>query len=199
MFETSTKNLTSASPSTSFRLTTPSIVSLSTTENLLPLSNHHSQSSTTPIFSSICIDSPVLGQLPSTIIKHDDQQLTNVDESTQMSNAPDPIDHGEDSEIELFVNNVVCSFALGCQLNLRKIAMEAANVIYRRDQSVSSTVEFFRFHRFHRFVQMVLMKIRNPYCSANLWSSGKVTVTGTTRFVRRFLEDFLRNNCFSFV
>lgn len=162
MFETSTKNLTSASPSTSFRLTTPSIVSLSTTENLLPLSNHHSQSSTTPIFSSICIDTPVLGQLPSTIIKHNDQQLTNVDESTQMSNAPDPIDHGDDSEIELFVNNVVCSFALGCQLNLRKIAMEAANVIYRRDQS------------------MVLMKIRNPYCSANLWSSGKVTVTGTT-------------------
>lgn len=31
--------------------------------------------------------------------------------------------------------------------------------------------------------QMVLMKIRNPYCSANVWSSGKVTVTGTTRFV----------------
>lgn len=43
---------------------------------------------------------------------------------------------GDDSEIELFVNNVVCSFALGCQLNLRKIAMEAANVIYRRDHAV---------------------------------------------------------------
>ncbi|CAF0984395.1 unnamed protein product [Rotaria sp. Silwood1] len=27
---------------------------------------------------------------------------------------------------------------------------------------------------------MVLMKIRNPYCSANVWSSGKVIVTGTT-------------------
>lgn len=40
--------------------------------------------------------------------------------------------------------------------------MEAANVIYKREQS------------------MVLMKIRDPYCSANVWSSGKVTVTGTT-------------------
>lgn len=177
MFQMSTANFPSTTnPSSSsttstyspFRLTTPSIVSLSTTENhLLPLSNHHSQTSTTSsIFSSICIDTPVLGQLPSTIVKHDEQPLTNneknLDDCTQMSNAPDPIDHGEDSEIELFINNVVCSFASGCQLNLKKIAMEAANVIYRRDQS------------------MVLMKIRNPYCSANLWSSGKVTVTGTT-------------------
>ncbi|CAF1484977.1 unnamed protein product [Adineta steineri] len=40
--------------------------------------------------------------------------------------------------------------------------MEAANVIYKRGNA------------------MVLMKMRNPYCSANLWSSGKVTVTGTT-------------------
>lgn len=176
MFQMSTANFSSTTnPSSSsttstyspFRLTTPSIVSLSTTENLLPLSNHHSQPSTpSSIFSSICIDTPVLGQLPSTIVKHEEQQLTNneknLDDCTQMSNAPDPIDHGEDSEIELFINNVVCSFASGCPLNLKKIAMEAANVIYRRDQS------------------MVLMKIRNPYCSANLWSSGKVTVTGTT-------------------
>ena len=32
------------------------------------------------------------------------------------------------------------------------------------------------------------MKIRNPYCSANVWSSGKVTVTGTTRCVCVSLE-----------
>jgi transcription initiation factor TFIID TATA-box-binding protein len=42
----------------------------------------------------------------------------------------------QEPEIELFVNNVVCSFALGCKLNLRKIAMEAANVIYKRDHAV---------------------------------------------------------------
>ena len=47
-------------------------------------------------------------------------------------------DETDDSEIELSVNNVVCSFASGCQLNLRKIAMEAANVIYKRDQAVYS-------------------------------------------------------------
>ena len=48
------------------------------------------------------------------------------------------MEHNEqDSEIELFVSNVVCSFALGCKLNLRKIALEAANVIYKRDHAVS--------------------------------------------------------------
>jgi transcription initiation factor TFIID TATA-box-binding protein len=46
------------------------------------------------------------------------------------------VDNQQDPEIELFVNNVVCSFALGCKLNLRKIAMEAANVIYKRDHAV---------------------------------------------------------------
>ena len=162
MFQMSTANFSSTTnPSSSsttstyspFRLTTPSIVSLSTTENLLPLSNHHSQPSTpSSIFSSICIDTPVLGQLPSTIVKHEEQQLTNneknLDDCTQMSNAPDPIDHGEDSEIELFINNVVCSFASGCPLNLKKIAMEAANVIYRRDQSVSDSPRRKFFHLF---------------------------------------------------
>ena len=42
----------------------------------------------------------------------------------------------QDPEIELFVNNVVCSFALSCKLNLRKIAMEGANVIYERAHAV---------------------------------------------------------------
>ena len=27
------------------------------------------------------------------------------------------------------------------------------------------------------------MKVRNPNCSANIWSSGKVTVTGATRYI----------------
>jgi TATA-box binding protein (TBP) (component of TFIID and TFIIIB) len=41
---------------------------------------------------------------------------------------------------------------------------------------------------------MVLMKIRNPYCSANIWSSGKVTVTGTTRCVFRKKRELFRSN-----
>ncbi|UJR28859.1 hypothetical protein I4U23_010082 [Adineta vaga] len=75
------------------------------------------------------------------------------------------LNNSQDEEIEIIVNNVVATFALGCKLNLRKIAMEASNVIYKREQS------------------MVLMKMRHPNCSANIWSSGKVTITGTTRCV----------------
>ncbi|CAF0886733.1 unnamed protein product [Didymodactylos carnosus] len=68
----------------------------------------------------------------------------------------------QDQEIELNINNVVCSFSLGCKIQLRKVAMEGAHVEYKRDNA------------------MVMMKIRNPYCSANIWASGKVTVTGAT-------------------
>ena len=53
----------------------------------------------------------------------------------------------QDSEIELFVNNVVCTFALSCKLNLRKIAMEAANVIYKRDHAVRITLTSIDRHR----------------------------------------------------
>jgi len=103
---------------------------------------------TNHVQSGICIETTTIGR--AAVVNHD-QQNSSLDES----NCQDP-------EIELIVNNVVCSFALGCKLNLRRIAMEGANVIYRREHA------------------MVLMKIRNPSCSANVWSSGKVTVTGTT-------------------
>ncbi|CAF3781369.1 unnamed protein product [Adineta steineri] len=105
-----------------------------------------------------CIDKSTLGRLATSTIQRQ-IILENVEEKT---NDIDTQNNQQDPEIELFVNNIVCTFALGCKLNLRKIAMEAANVIYKRGNA------------------MVLMKMRNPYCSANLWSSGKVTVTGTT-------------------
>lgn len=46
------------------------------------------------------------------------------------------MNNSQDQEIEIIVNNVVCTFTLGCSLNLRRIAMQAANVIYKREQSV---------------------------------------------------------------
>ncbi|CAF0976026.1 unnamed protein product [Adineta ricciae] len=107
--------------------------------------------------SSVCIDTSSLGRLATPAVSEPVAEKTSsaITDVDAPSNSQDP-------EIELFVNNIVCTFALGCKLNLRKIAMEAANVIYNRGHA------------------MVLMKIRKPYCSANVWSSGKVTVTGTT-------------------
>ncbi|UJR20742.1 hypothetical protein I4U23_023860 [Adineta vaga] len=107
--------------------------------------------------SSVCVETSNLGRLATSIIAE-----TSEEKTSSITNDVDITNNSQEPEIELYVNNIVCSFALGCQLNLRKIAMEAANVIYKRGHA------------------MVLMKIRNPYCSANVWSSGKVTVTGTT-------------------
>lgn len=91
-----------------------------------------------------------------------EEQTTNPNEICEENDDQSLMNGSQDQELEIFVNNVVCSFTLSCSLDLRRIAKEAANVIYKRDQA------------------MVLMKIRKPYCSANIWSSGKVTVTGAT-------------------
>ena len=43
----------------------------------------------------------------------------------------------EGPEINIDINNVVSSFSVRCHLNLKKIAMEGANVIYKRENGVS--------------------------------------------------------------
>ncbi|XP_059479356.1 TATA box-binding protein-like 1 [Neocloeon triangulifer] len=65
-------------------------------------------------------------------------------------------------EIDIEISNVVCSFSVKCHLNLREIALKGTNVEFRREQG------------------MVTMKLRRPYTTASIWSSGKVTVTGAT-------------------
>lgn len=63
-------------------------------------------------------------------------------------------------EVDIVINNVVCSFSVRCHLNLRDIALRGVNVEYRRENG------------------MVTMKIRRPYTTASIWSSGKITCTG---------------------
>ncbi|XP_064624948.1 TATA box-binding protein-like 1 [Lineus longissimus] len=69
----------------------------------------------------------------------------------------------EDSpNITIAINNVVCSFTVRCHLNLRKIASEGMNVEFKKENG------------------MVTMKLRKPYTTASIWSSGKITCTGAT-------------------
>lgn len=68
----------------------------------------------------------------------------------------------DEPEIDIVINNVVCSFSVRCHLNLRQIALSGINVEYRREQG------------------MVTMKLRKPYTTASIWSSGKITCTGAT-------------------
>lgn len=63
-------------------------------------------------------------------------------------------------EIDIDITNVVCCFSVGCHLNLRQIALSAANVEYRRENG------------------MVSMKLRRPSITASIWSSGKIMCKG---------------------
>ncbi|XP_052284203.1 TATA box-binding protein-like 1 [Dreissena polymorpha] len=66
----------------------------------------------------------------------------------------------EPLNISISISNVVCTFSTKCHLNLKKIAMEGSNVEYHRQHG------------------MLNMRIRRPYTTASVWSSGKITCTG---------------------
>ncbi|KAM3964655.1 LOW QUALITY PROTEIN: TATA box-binding protein-like 1 [Aphomia sociella] len=82
---------------------------------------------------------------------------------TEVAAEPAPIEEEEDTpEIDIMINNVVCSFSVKCHLNLRQIALNGVNVEFRRENG------------------MVTMKLRRPYTTASIWSSGRITCTGAT-------------------
>lgn len=97
-----------------------------------------------------------------------DVNVSNADlikcEETTTDDQIDVVDDpNEDAPVlDININNVVCSFNVRCHLNLRQIALTAANVEYRRENG------------------MVTMKIRRPSTTASIWSSGKITCTGAT-------------------
>lgn len=68
----------------------------------------------------------------------------------------------DEPEIDIVISNVVCSFSVRCHLNLRMIALNGCNVEFRRENG------------------MVTMKLRRPYTTASIWSSGRITCTGAT-------------------
>lgn len=83
---------------------------------------------------------------------------TCVKDETQSEN-----NDGDDSPvIDININNVVCTFNLRCHINLKRVAMEGSNVEYRREHGILN------------------MKLRQPSVTANITSSGKITVTGST-------------------
>jgi len=88
--------------------------------------------------------------------------LTPKNEINQNSNPADGDENCEENqkEVDIVINNVVCSFNVRCHLNLRDIALRGINVEYRKENG------------------MVTMKLRQPYTTANIWNSGKITCTG---------------------
>jgi transcription initiation factor TFIID TATA-box-binding protein len=75
-------------------------------------------------------------------------------------------DDAEDGSVDLDIlpRNVVCAFSVGCHLDLKTIAREGCNVQHKPTTN------------------SVLMRIRHPPCTTHLWSSGKVTCTGSNSY-----------------
>uniref|UniRef100_A0AAZ3QHY3 TATA box-binding protein-like 1 n=1 Tax=Oncorhynchus tshawytscha TaxID=74940 RepID=A0AAZ3QHY3_ONCTS len=67
-----------------------------------------------------------------------------------------------DVALDIIITNVVAVFRTRCHLNLRTIALEGVNVIYKPEYG------------------KVLMKLRKPRITASIWSSGKIICTGAT-------------------
>ncbi|KAM8720482.1 hypothetical protein ACLKA7_006516 [Drosophila subpalustris] len=84
---------------------------------------------------------------------------TSTTTTTTTTKCTDP---DAEPELDIVINNVVCSFSVRCHLKLREIALNGANVEYRRENG------------------MVTMKLRRPYTTASIWSSGRITCTGAT-------------------
>uniref|UniRef100_A0A182YK24 TATA box-binding protein-like 1 n=1 Tax=Anopheles stephensi TaxID=30069 RepID=A0A182YK24_ANOST len=101
---------------------------------------------------------PADGAIADTVAELSPEQS----ETKTVPEAADEQDAEPEPEIDIVINNVVCSFSVRCHLNLHEIALNGDNVEFRRENG------------------MVTMKLRRPYTTASIWSSGKITCTGAT-------------------
>lgn len=85
-------------------------------------------------------------------------------QAQQPTNAPRAPSPPPTPEVDIIINNVVCSFSVKCHLNLRQIALEGVNVEYRRENGVSvnicivSNVCFSFFKKNHGVTKKIIFK-----------------------------------------
>lgn len=96
---------------------------------------------------------------PSKIFHSSKLEDEYVDADPVPDNSVEPV---ESPEINVAINNVVCTFSTRCHLNLKTIALNGDNVELKKAQG------------------MLNMKLRKPSATASIWSSGKITVTGAS-------------------
>lgn len=114
---------------------------------------------------------PTEESVNSEVLKEEPKELAV--EQSDVPVAEVPVDDNEEPEpeIDIVISNVVCAFSVRSPLTLKDIALNGANVEYKRENG------------------MVTMKLRKPYTTASIWSSGKITCTGATS------EDQVRQVC----
>lgn len=127
--------------------------------------NNPNHISPVPMANNGIVQAQVQSQQQHQLVK----EMTKVENSTIKSEKLPPQavsapitsnEDGDPSALNIYVNNVVCSYSTRCHLNLRRIAMEGMHVEYKKENG------------------MVNMKLRKPYTTATMWSSGKVTCAG---------------------
>ena len=64
-------------------------------------------------------------------------QVTGMDSGNENTHLTDNVVADDGPTLDIVINNVVCCFTTRCHLNLKRIAQEGVNVIYRRDCGVS--------------------------------------------------------------
>ncbi|KAK2724161.1 TATA box-binding protein-like 1 isoform X1 [Artemia franciscana] len=100
--------------------------------------------------------------VPYTNGNHDNKHGVVSNNLNSDSSSKEQETQDETPEIDITISNVVCSYSVKCHLNLKSIAMTGFNVEFRRENA------------------MLTMKLRKPNVTASIWSSGHVTVTGST-------------------
>lgn len=164
-------------------ITTVTAISSTMPPPLIPYHQPTTQQQQTIFYTSSNVsNSNEIGKKTNDIKQQQQQPITMKSESEKQEQqlpvaaaAPDePEDGGteyaetaheqdaEEPEIDIVISNVVCAFSVRCHLALKEIALHGYNVEYKRENG------------------MVTMKLRRPYTTASIWSSGKVTCTGAT-------------------
>lgn len=99
-------------------------------------------------------------QEPSSSLNNNKLILTQSDIKQEQVEPIQTHINDQTEPINIYISNVVCSYSTRCHLNLRRIATEGLHVEYKKENG------------------MVNMKLRKPYTTATIWSSGKVTCAG---------------------
>ena len=89
------------------------------------------------------------GQVMSNGVQQQQQQLQQQQQQQQQQQEEEQEEEREESppEIDITINNVVCSFSVRCHLNLRDIALRGINVEYRKENGVRTQKIWFRKSR----------------------------------------------------
>ncbi len=80
----------------------------------------------------------------SSLINNNNNNNINSNSNNSNEEQHQPNDESnEEPEVDITISNVVSNFSVKCHLNLRQIANNGSNVVYRREQSVSLLFDFF--------------------------------------------------------